>query len=549
MAKKPTAATTAAGKKATVKKAAAKKPAKTAPTRPVPAASRNLAAQPNGTVFGSAAVVAPGSPEEYRARVRMYRHGLGDCFLVTFPRTGHVPFQMLIDCGALARDAEHMQRLVQHVCDTVRADARDAPGVKARLDVVVATHEHKDHVSGFNQARELFDNEFKFGAVWLGWTENLTQPQIKELKEARKQAATKLRAALGSPLAAAAGDAFNGLEALLGFVEDDQATGARSVAEAIEYLKHRGEDAGDLRYLEPGTGPIEMDGVTDVRAYVLGPPRDPILLKGSEVTEQLKRDGVIYHLAATGKAGLDALGAALTAADPVGDRYHPFSAEHRIARTVPEPANDGKQKPNPYFAALRPFVKKTYERKGEEWRRIDHDWLGAFGQLALDLDSDTNNTSLVLAFEFVKTREVLLFVGDAQVGNWRSWANVEFAVPGIPKPLPAHDLIRRTVFYKVGHHCSHNATIKAGGLELMTRDDELVAFIPLDRETAAQMGKKDPVTLKPKGWDMPAAPLFKALREKAKNRVVISDPSEPLTPEAMEASIISTDTYVDYFLR
>ena len=128
---------------------------------------------------------------------------------------------------------------------------------------------------------------------------------------------------------------------------------------------------------------------------------------------------------------------------------------------------------------------ETYDEPNQAWRRIDYDWLSAFGQLALDLDSDTNNTSLVLAFEFGKTGEVLLFVGDAQVGNWQSWATLKFTVPGRAKPMPAHDLLARTVFYKVGHHCSHNATLKKGGLELMNRDD-LVAFIPLDKETASK---------------------------------------------------------------
>jgi len=169
------------------------------------------------------------------------------------------------------------------------------------------------------------------------------------------------------------------------------------------------------------------------------------------------------------------------------------------------------------------------------------------GQLALDLDSDTNNTSLVLAFEFVHTRDVLLFVGDAQVGNWQSWASVEFDVPGRSKPMPAHDLLARTVFYKVGHHCSHNATLKKGGLELMQNDD-LVAFIPLDKATAKMQGKKDENGV-PKGWDMPAAPLLKALNQHARNRVVISDVNEPLPPEAAKAGVVATDTYVDYFLK
>jgi hypothetical protein len=106
--------------------------------------------------------------------------------------------------------------------------------------------------------------------------------------------------------------------------------------------------------------------------------------------------------------------------------------------------------------------------------------------------------------------------------------------------MPAHDLLASTVFYKVGHHCSHNATIKKGGLELMQHDG-LVAFIPLDKATAKAQGKT--------GWDMPAAPLFKALNEHTKKRVVISDVNETLTPEAASAGVIATDTYIDYFLK
>jgi glyoxylase-like metal-dependent hydrolase (beta-lactamase superfamily II) len=514
--------------------------------------ARSRATKKTGAVAGGvkrAPCVAPGSPKNYRVRVRMYRQGLGDCFLVTFPRGRQAPFQMLIDCGALARDAPFMTRIVEHIRDTVRQGEKKG---KARLDVVVATHEHKDHLSGFNQARKVFNNDFDFGAVWLGWTENLTKPEIKEIKEARKKAAVRLRAALDSPLAAAAGEKLDGVAALLGFSEDDDTTGAGKLAEALEYLKLRGKDAGDLQYLDPGTEPVQLEGVKGVRVYVLGPPRDPILLKGSRVTEEMKRQDVVYHLAGTGDAGLNALSAALPSVPGAlpsdRDRYFPFSAEHRIAPEIPDPANPNVLRPDLYFEYIRPFVSKTYDDPAQAWRRIDHDWLGAFGQLALDLDNDTNNTSLVLAFEFVKTEEVLLFVGDAQVGNWQSWATVEFNVPGRAKPLPAHDLLNRVVFYKVGHHCSHNATLKKAGLELMIRDD-LVAFIPLDRETAAKQGKKDPVTKKPKGWAMPAPPLYKALMDRAGKRVVVSDVKDRLTPEVKRAGVIATDTYIDYFLK
>ena len=44
-----------------------------------------------------------------------------------------------------------------------------------RLDVLVATHEHWDHLSGFEQARELFD-ESKVGQVWVAWTEDPEDP-------------------------------------------------------------------------------------------------------------------------------------------------------------------------------------------------------------------------------------------------------------------------------------------------------------------------------------------------------------------------------------
>jgi hypothetical protein len=70
------------------------------------------------------------------------------------------------------------------------------------------------------------------------------------------------------------------------------------------------------------------------------------------------------------------------------------------------------------------------------------------------------------------------------------------------KALPALGLVKRAIFYKVGHHASHNGTIKMGGLELM-ENSKLTAFIPLDERTAKKQGRKD-ANGKPKGWDMPA---------------------------------------------
>jgi glyoxylase-like metal-dependent hydrolase (beta-lactamase superfamily II) len=85
------------------------------------------------------------SPKAFTVRVRMYRHGLGDCFLLTFPRKEQDPFHMLIDFGALNRDSKHMLKFAEEIEQATRT----ASG-RSRLDLIVATHEHKDHLSGFN---------------------------------------------------------------------------------------------------------------------------------------------------------------------------------------------------------------------------------------------------------------------------------------------------------------------------------------------------------------------------------------------------------------
>jgi len=472
-------------------------------------------------------VTHPEAPRNYRARVRMYRHGLGDCFLLTIPRPKPAkPFQVLIDCGALARDKTFMSSVVSHIRDTVRGSGR---GI-ARLDVVVGTHEHKDHLSGFNQARQLWNDEFEFGAVWLAWTENLTQSEIRKIKATKKRIATKLQGLAAAPRFAGRDSEFEALTGLASFSSDDDSTGERTVEEALRYLKLRGEEAGDLQYLEPGQT-VALKGVKDVRVHVLGPPRDARWIKTSAITEKMKRDHVVYHLDGRSDVGLDALSAALDPFNINEDRGgHPFAPEHRIRSGAGASASR--------LDSIREFLDRTYDHADSQWRRIESDWIGAFEQLALDLDNDTNNSSLVLAFEFGAPGDVLLFVADAQIGSWLSWKEVEFK-RGRGGKFTAADLLSRTQFYKVGHHCSHNATAQTEGLERMTKPG-LVAFIPLDKATARKQGKK--------GWDMPAGPLHRALKRATEGRLVISDVTEPPSEEAHAAGVRATTDYIDYYL-
>jgi hypothetical protein len=169
-------------------------------------------------------------------------------------------------------------------------------------------------------------------------------------------------------------------------------------------------------------------------------------------------------------------------------------------------------------------VWNLYYDKQNDWRKIATDWLQNAGTLALNLDSYTNNTSLVIAIQFESSGKVLLFAADAQIGNWISWTAPEKEGGIIPKmqwsdasgnkKITAADLLEKTVFYKVGHHASHNATAKKHGLELMT-NSELAAMIPVDEEVAKKQGKK--------GWKMPAAELYEQLQQKTKGRIIRLD--------------------------
>jgi glyoxylase-like metal-dependent hydrolase (beta-lactamase superfamily II) len=193
---------------------------------------RKPAAKAANKTLKPKAAPAPGK-NNYRVRVRMYRQGLGDCFLLTFPRQDKPPFNLLIDCGALNRNKAFMTRVVQHIEESVKNGAGTG-----RLDLVVATHEHKDHLSGFNQAREIF-NRMDIGGVWLGWTENLSIEEAKAIKQAKKTALAKLQAALASPFGSTR--PLEGVRSLLDFSASDDTTGTGRVAEALDYLKLRGK--------------------------------------------------------------------------------------------------------------------------------------------------------------------------------------------------------------------------------------------------------------------------------------------------------------------
>lgn len=461
---------------------------------------------------------APGSG----VRVRMYRQGLGDCFLLAFPPSrGSRPRFMLIDCGVLLGTPggdERIREVAGHILKSTGG----------QIDVLVATHQHWDHLSGFEQARDLFD-QLKIGEVWVAWTEDPEDSVSRSLRRERVAVLRALTATVSRLRMNGEEESVrkaDGLASVLGFFGDLGADGKPSgIERAMSYVIGRGKPP---RYRTPGEGPLSVPGAAGVRVYVLGPPKGLDFLKHSS-----PRRGEAYEA----RLALDeetAFVSAILHSQDKADKLSMSLEEKQVARL----AFPFKKafRVDPKDAQQDPFFQELYygfpgggvagepSERDLEWRRIDLDWMGAATNLALKLDSDTNNTSLALAIELVHSGKVLLFPGDAQAGNWNSWYPLEWPGRDEGHLLTVTDLLARTVLYKVGHHASHNATLRENGLELMSHPD-LVALIPVDEKMAHK-----PKGGSPKGWDMPFPPLLRRLKEKTNGRVLRVDKGMPKRP-------------------
>jgi hypothetical protein len=480
---------------------------------------------------GAAPQVAPASPAlqpkpapapvrhgNTSIRVRMYRQGLGDCFLVTLPAMGDKPFRMLIDCGVIL-GTEEAASLMQ---DVVRDIIEETGGF---VDVLAVTHEHYDHVAGFLLADFLFarpggeptDAKLRVGETWFAWTEDPNDPLAKRLQTARQDRTQRLAGMVQAlhGLGMAASPLARGVSELLSFFGVDGAEqGARVGATRAAMENARAYSSSHVTYHRPGEKPWTKGDLPDTRIWVLGPPQNEALLKKTFAADE------VYHLASDDGPDQALFLASFfgsstrLADDEAGDAYSPFDDVYgfRLRDTGTDPMTSAMS------ATMADFLSRHYYDAAPDpldpdqtWRRIDHDWLGAAAQFALQLDAATNNTSLVLAIEVISSGQVLLFAADAQVGSWESWQTVEWKLDDGTR-VTGPDLLKRTVFYKVGHHGSHNATLREKGLELMPHG--IVAFIPVDHKMAVK-----------KHWaEMPLPALIGALQDKARSIVRIDEP-------------------------
>ncbi len=436
----------------------------------------------------------------------MYRQGLGDCFLLTFNDSENTSFNMLIDCGVLSKGKVYSDKM-KAVAQNIKESTNE------RLDVIVATHEHWDHLSGFLQAKDIFDS-ITVDEIWMAWTGNPNDDYAKKLKQSTEKKLAAITAAYVKLKDAPANNfsvkqkqghqeylsAFTSFFNFFGIDNKGDVLGISGggTGEAFDTLRKR-KNSKQV-YLDPtNNNVIELKELPGVRIYVLGPPKDS---KALNKMSPSKKNSEIYEID-YGIALGDNFNSAIAHSNNIEnkDSNRPFNDKECISI----------EEATKYYA--------SYFKPENSWQNIDGDWLFTAGNLAIALDSAVNNTSLALAFEFIDTGKVLLFPADAQIGNWLSWFNYEWTVKnnGKDEIVKIDDLFKRTVFYKVGHHGSHNATMKERGLEKMV-SKELIAMIPVDKGMA-----------KAKHWKMPFQPLLDALNEKTSERVIIQDENYPNT--------------------
>src|SRR6185503_9730597 len=104
-------------------------------------------------------------------KVRMYRVGFGDFFLVTVPTSRGNQF-ILIDCGVFkgTSGTGDIGSIVAAVEDMYKT-------TKGKLALVIMTHRHADHIAGFSKADF---SKFEASLVWMPYWEKFNADKGKK---------------------------------------------------------------------------------------------------------------------------------------------------------------------------------------------------------------------------------------------------------------------------------------------------------------------------------------------------------------------------------
>ena len=358
-----------------------------------------------------------------------YNVGFGDCILLRIAYDDESRRHVLFDFGSTAMpettepppkgNAKRANpRSLEEVANKIAEDCGGS------LDVVVVTHRHRDHISGFAGKPGKVIAGLNPKIVLQPWTED---PEIPE--DAHGPAAGG--SASGSTRGLRLGDVALGLhnlelaaQQIVDIVpelkarkgvtktasQQIEAIGMNNVKnrEAIENIQKL---SGKHEYLHFGNK-LDLSAVLPgVKFDVLGPPS---IDQSAEITKMAEIDPAeFWHLAASSR---------------------PRTAQARAGRLFPH---------------VEPMTRLPQEAR---WviPKIDSMRAEELLSLVRIMDEVLNNTSLILLLTIGEAR--LLFPGDAQLENWR------YALQGAKNSQEIRETLANTTVYKVGHHGSLNAT-------------------------------------------------------------------------------------------
>jgi beta-lactamase superfamily II metal-dependent hydrolase len=386
-------------------------------------------------------------------RVRMFRVGFGDFFVLSVPAAGGSK-HILIDCGVHATDLKTIRTAVQQM----------AQDCNFHLSLVIMTHRHADHISGFGTCSDVF-KQITVDRVWMPWFESRSNKTALSFQASLTSLATRLAMRLAERNDERSLELARMVDNMTGGFN---AAGVAVNQKALDVLHGGFKNKVKPDYYKAGdTANLPDDLIqAGLTAEILGPPVDPKMIA------QMNRKSQQYLAGDT---------------DTEDETARLFSKAFECS----EKDYQG--------GALNSF--DAHEIKV----LIDRAQPDVLAARAAAADKTLNNQSLVVLFGFAG--KLLLFAGDAQWGNWENFLyGGAYGSSGHTELTPkAKAILNKIDFYKVGHHGSTNAT-------------------PKDAVAAMRLGCAGMCSTQIDTYSgVPREPLLDALRVRMKGQLARSD--------------------------